>query len=54
MIGLDMLVNMIATEVIEEEYKNNFFDKSSHTNLPPIRYDLELIRKPDGSYEWME
>ncbi len=29
-------------------------DKSLGKGLPSIKYDLELVRKPDGSLEWQE
>ena len=30
------------------------YEPKDQTELPPIRYDLELIEQADGSYEWVE
>ncbi|MHA1491302.1 MAG: hypothetical protein ACTSRI_16830 [Promethearchaeota archaeon] len=61
---------MIATEAVEGGARDHYFDEYrnrefippkprieqslTETKLPPIEYNLELIKNPDGSYEWVE
>jgi len=50
MISIDRMLDIICTEAVETpEYKPENPDKSSS-----IDYRLELIRNPDGNYEWLE
>ncbi len=58
MISAKVLLDIVATEALEikpssfHEYRH--MQSESKTNLPPIRYNLELIRQPDGSLKWVE
>lgn len=54
MISIKNLLNMVTTEAFERGPEDSHFDVRPKTNLPPIRYDLELIEQQDGSYKWME
>lgn len=69
MSGLKILMDMIATEAVEGGARDHYFDEfrnreyippepetysQSKTRLPPIRFNLELIKKPNGSYQWVE
>jgi len=69
MISLDVLLDMIATEAIGGESRDHYFDEfrnreyvpeprymqpETKTKLPPIKFDLELIRELDGSLYWVE
>ena len=70
MISRKCLLDIIATEVIEGWARDHYFDEfrnrdyilpeperretSNYPKLPPIRISLELIKNPDGSYEWVE
>jgi hypothetical protein len=67
MISINNLLDMIATEAIEGQGpEEHHFDESKNKpyrpleilgvvpKLPPIIYNLELIKKADGSYEWVE
>lgn len=51
MISIDKLVDMVATEVITEWTDPYSF---KNPNLPPIRYDLQLIEEEDGTLTWEE
>ena len=66
MISLQTLLDMVATEGIEGGARDHYFDTERNREFVPeepertypphrpIRYGLELIEKPDGSYEWVE
>lgn len=70
MISIDTLLDMIATEAVEACARYHYFDESRNrglvppehrykqpedkTKLPYIRFDLELLKLPDGSYKWVE
>lgn len=61
MISMDSLLGMIWTEGVIGEVEDSCgvpLGPAEHSRkipkLPPIRYDLELIELPDGSYEWVE
>lgn len=57
MISIDNLLNIVATEAVEseQEYRiNNITCTNKEKYLPPIRYDLELIKRIDGSFYWIE
>ena len=64
MISMEKLLDMIATEAIEhggmseEHLQQEGYPITKHTSnkehLPPIRYDLELIKAPDGHIYWVE
>ena len=60
MISIESLLGMIATEVVEEMTADDYVWKSKNSNsrneaeLFPIPYNLELIERSDGSYEWIE
>jgi hypothetical protein len=64
---LEQLLDMAATESIEgpsmpedhpDEAEVIYHNKPEQyqpiANLPSIRYDLELVKKKDGSLEWVE
>jgi len=64
------LLGMIATEVIEGRAEDHCFDEFRNKDFvppkreyeppkiksiqKPIQFNLELIKKADGSYEWVE
>ena len=68
--SIESLWGMIATEAVEGESRNHYFDEyrnrefilpelrceqsQQETKLPPLRYYLEFIKQPDGSYDWVE
>ena len=58
--SMKSLLGMVLTEAIEgkEEPECLLTDSGQGCkrkyDLPPIKYDLELIKKPDGSLEWVE
>jgi hypothetical protein len=62
MISMDNLLNMVATEAIEgwvDEHGRAIIPERreptpEEKRLKPIRYDLELIEQPNGSYKWIE
>ncbi|MFA5174444.1 MAG: hypothetical protein WC438_04660 [Candidatus Pacearchaeota archaeon] len=57
MISLRALLGMVETEAVEaihESRANDSSYKPKPDNLPPINYRLELIQKPNESYEWVE
>lgn len=69
MINLKSLLDMVATEALEGGSRDHYFDefrnpgyhapkiyplKKTETNLQPIKFDLELIKKQDNTYEWVE
>ena len=67
MAPLEQLLGMIITEAVEGQgisedhpdetnilYHNRPEQYQPVANLSPIRYDLELIKKKDGSLEWIE
>jgi hypothetical protein len=31
-----------------------YVQPKTESKLPPIKFNLELIKNPDGSYEWVE
>lgn len=52
MVGIENLVNMVLTEVIEETSEDK---PKNNNNLPPIDCELELIYNPaDKTYKWYE
>lgn len=53
MISIDTLLGIIWTEGIEEG-GDIIPSRDSQDSLPPIKYSLELLQKPYGSYEWVE
>ncbi len=59
MIGVKSHLDMIATEAIEEDAIGRLEDLPHEStpvtnNLPAIRYNLEIIKNPDGTYSWFE
>ncbi|MDD5133409.1 MAG: hypothetical protein PHD81_01170 [Candidatus Nanoarchaeia archaeon] len=68
--SIDALLNSIATDAVEEGSRDHFYDEASNrefipenperyktdkkSNLPPINFDLELIRGSDGHLYWVE
>jgi len=68
--SIKQLLDMIATEAIEGGAQDHCFDEFRNKDfvppkreyepprigpkLPPIVFKLELIKKSDGSYEWVE
>ena len=60
MISVDQLLNIICTEALERDYVESvgqglpLASDSIRTQLPPIRYDLQLIRNADGTLVWVE
>ena len=69
MISIDVLLDMVATEAIEGGSRDHYFDEfrnreyvpepryiqpETKTKLPPIKFDLELIRGSNGSLYWVE
>ncbi len=55
MISLKVLLDIVSTESLEQNrpYLEDNRGKRN-TDLPPIRYDLELIESEDGSLYWVE
>jgi hypothetical protein len=55
MIGIDALLDMVCTEVLEADQSGGERKLSAaEAALPPIRYELELIQGPDGKPYWVE
>lgn len=59
MISIKNLLDMIATEAVEEIQKAKFEEqkykpKNKREYKPPIIYKLELINHPDGTLSWEE
>jgi len=64
MISVNKLLDMIATEAVEDggtseaelrEHGLAVMEKPAPAvKVPPIRYDLELIRGKDGRLYWVE
>lgn len=67
--SIKVLLDIVATETIEGGSRDHYFDEfrnreyippeperytQSKTELPPIRIDLELLERPDGSLYWVE
>jgi hypothetical protein len=64
--SIDGLMDMILTENLEANINNTPVSTAivpvnnpqvqakSNSALLPIKYNLELIRSPDGSYTWAE
>ena len=66
--SLQELLDMVVTEAVEgPEVPEDHADGASsidnnrpeqyplsETELPPIRFDLELIQERDGTYRWVE
>jgi hypothetical protein len=50
-IAIDDILNIIATEATEDVDPPA---NAPESDLPPLRFDLELVRNPDGSLEWAE
>ncbi len=51
MLSVESLLGIIATEVLEGDINEN---PSTAYDLPPIKFNLELIENPDGTYTWVE
>ena len=51
---MDKLLDMVATEAFEERAIDHHPNGKTKAELPLLRYDLELIKQPDGSYTWVE
>jgi hypothetical protein len=50
-------VDIVMTEAVEGDPQNHYFDEYGNRpekKLPPFIFNLELIKKPNGSYEWLE
>ena len=62
MISVEKLLGVVSTEAIEDDVGNSDDESTAlgialddkGNPLPAIDYRLELIRKSDGSYEWVE
>jgi hypothetical protein len=59
MIAFKDLLDIVATEALEgpkdvERKPDVLRCEYRRTDVPPIRYNLELIRKPDGTLYWVE
>jgi len=54
--SIDAIMGCVLTEMLEEDDMNtsNGGRIPKDNSLLPIKYDLELIKNPDGSYEWKE
>jgi len=55
--GVEDLVDIVMTEAVEGDSQNHYFDEYRNRpekKLPPFIFNLELIKKPNGSYEWLE
>jgi hypothetical protein len=68
--SVEDLLGMIATESVEGTESEHYFteDRNSEvypiekrynqhkegTNIPPIKFNFEIIRGPDGSYKELE
>jgi len=51
MFSIDEILGMIATEVVEGLDKK-YIKQEGY--MPDMRYDLRLIREPDGRIRWEE
>jgi len=57
MVSIEDLEGIILTEALEgPTLESPPLPETSleEKKLPPINYTLELIKYPDGSYEWVE
>ena len=69
MISLNLMLDMIATDAVEGGPRDHYFDESRNreymppepercrqpeSELPPMRCDLQRVKRPDGSYEWVD
>jgi len=59
MIGMKSLLNMVCTEAIEGTWRGgdgapDLISERPTSNLPPIRYNLELIKSSYGKLYWVE
>lgn len=55
--GVEDLVDIVMTEAVEGDSQNHYFDEYRNRpekKLPSFIFNLELIKKPNGSYEWLE
>ena len=56
--SLQSLMGMVLQEAIEWEREYTRLDNPTNyelsENLPPIRFDIELLERPDGSLYWVE
>jgi len=51
MFSIDELLGMIATEAVEDLDKRYI---KQEEYMPNMRYDLRLVREPDGRLHWEE
>ena len=67
MISIDDLFNMIATDAVEGGSRVHYFDERNNITpktvyeqseaekqSPPMKFRLEVVRQPDGTYELVE
>lgn len=53
MISQKEMLNIIATEAIEEKQRNfNYTDNKEKFPFVIIDYDLRLVKEKDGSFHW--
>ena len=51
--SINYLLGMVCTEACEESFEKGF-SKEYNKDLYPIQYNIELIIRSDGTYEWMD
>lgn len=61
--SIDSILGMIATEAVEAIEEGRRFEKQfgiesastvNEGNLPTMRYDLRLIKEPEGTTYWRD
>ncbi len=56
MLSIDVLLGMVATEAIEHPREKPYLNQAYLPKFPELqlKYNLELIRQPDGTHRWVE